>query len=140
MQRIEFFFAVTKIHRLASKEFNKQLSCIETTQGLAIFLLHLDLVGEGASQREVAASMEVEQPTLVELVSRLENQCLVERKPYPGDRRKTAIFLTDNGKDLLSKIKIIYESTYQKLFGDIEDAHLDQGEQLLEKIRCTSKL
>ncbi|KAA1170870.1 MarR family transcriptional regulator [Marinobacter salinexigens] len=126
-----FFFAVGKLHRRIAKEFGQRLTCIGMTQGLAAVMMHLELVGEGSSQSEIAQSMEVEQPTLVQLISKLEKQGIIQRKPYPGDRRKSAIYFTAKGKELLTRINSIYESTCEQLFDQIDTSQLDQTEQLL---------
>jgi len=134
-----FFFTIAKLHRLATKEFGKQLSQIGMTHGLAAVLLHLELIGEGSTQREIAASMEVEQPTLVQLIERLESLKIVIKKPYPGDRRKAAVFLTPKGRKLLSQIGVIYEATFQTLFDCIDGNQLHQAEQLLVRVYNASK-
>tara|TARA_R110000851_G_scaffold292467_2_gene446978 strand:+ start:276 stop:719 length:444 start_codon:yes stop_codon:yes gene_type:complete len=134
-----FFFNVVKLHRLWTKEFGKRLSGIGMTHGLAAVLLHLELLGEGSTQREIAESMEIEQPTLVALVERLEELALLTRRPYPGDRRKHVLMLTPKGRKLLSQIADIYESTYQALFSCIDGEQMNQIEQLLARIYSASK-
>jgi MarR family transcriptional regulator, transcriptional regulator for hemolysin len=134
-----FFFTLSKIHRLASKEFDKQLKDIGMTHGLAATLLHLDLIGEGTSQRQIAASMEVEQPTMVQLISRLEKRKFVQKKPFPSDKRRNLVYLTPDGHKVLSAVKTIYQATYQKLFGHIEKDQLDRTEYLLMQVYEASK-
>ena len=134
-----FFFTLSKIHRMAAKEFDKQLRDIGMTHGLAAALLHLDLIGEGASQRQIAASMEVEQPTLVQLISRLEKREYIEKKPFPGDKRRTSVYLTPGGHEVLSAVKTIYQATYEQLFGHLTKDQLDQAENTLMQVYDASK-
>ncbi|MBJ6136103.1 MarR family winged helix-turn-helix transcriptional regulator [Marinobacter litoralis] len=136
----DFFFTVAKLHRLATKEFGKRLSHIGMTHGLAAALLHLNFVGEGSSQSQVAESMEIEQPTLVNLIARLEEMEIVKKEIFPGDRRKSAIILTPKGRKLLVQIEGIYDSTYRKLFGHVEKSQLEKAEHLQNKMYEASKL
>ncbi len=48
--------------------------------------------------KELAAQTNATLPRLSHVVSRLEQRCLVERIPCPGDRRATNVRLTDTGR------------------------------------------
>jgi len=134
-----FFFTLSKIHRMAAKEFDKQLKDIGMTHGLAAALLHLDLIGQGASQRQIATSMEVEQPTLVQLIARLEKRNFIQKKAFPGDKRRTSVYLTPSGQEALSAVKTIYQATYKQLFGHIKKDQLDKAEDMLMQVYEASK-
>lgn len=135
-----FFFMVGKIHRLASLEFGRQLSSIGITQGLAAVLLHLDLIGEGKSQGEIAGSMEVAPPTAVPLVSKLVKMNLLVKRPYAGDKRRVAVYFTPSGFQMLSEVKAVYRATFQKLFGHLGNDELDRTEGLLQAVYNNSKI
>ncbi|MFJ9367670.1 MarR family winged helix-turn-helix transcriptional regulator [Nocardia sp. NPDC101769] len=55
----------------------------------------------GCSQREVAELLGVDRTTMVALVDQLQTKGWVTRHPQPGDRRKNAVSLTDEGRDIL---------------------------------------
>lgn len=134
-----FLFLINRIHRLASREFNKRLDSVGMTHGLAAVLLHLDLIGEGTTQGRIAQSMEIENPTVVQLVSKLIKMNFLEKKPYPGDKRKFAIYFTASGRRMLSDLETIYQNTYQKLFGHLRRDDLDRAERLLTVLYDNSK-
>lgn len=46
------------------------------------------------SQKELARMLHVEQPTMAQLLARMEREGLIERKPDPGDGRSSLIALT----------------------------------------------
>jgi DNA-binding MarR family transcriptional regulator len=52
------------------------------------------------SQTELATRVGVDRTTMVALVDALQAKGLVERRPDPDDRRKNAVKLTDEGRDV----------------------------------------
>jgi DNA-binding MarR family transcriptional regulator len=59
---------------------------------------------DGASQRELAAGMMIEPPTLVGHLDKLAAEGLVERRRDDHDRRITRIFVTDAGRARLAEL------------------------------------
>jgi DNA-binding MarR family transcriptional regulator len=57
--------------------------------------------GARLSQTELARWAKVEQPSMAQLLTRMERDGLVIRTPDPRDRRSTLISLTDNAKERL---------------------------------------
>ncbi|GAJ28400.1 MarR family winged helix-turn-helix transcriptional regulator [Acidomonas methanolica] len=51
--------------------------------------------GEKRSQKELAALVKVEQPTMAQLLSRMERDGLIRREADPDDRRSSLVSLTD---------------------------------------------
>jgi len=56
-------------------------------------------------QKELALSASVEQPTMAELLARMEREGLIERTPNPEDKRGSLTKLTRSGRARLSKAK-----------------------------------
>ncbi|MGZ8762905.1 MAG: MarR family winged helix-turn-helix transcriptional regulator [Acidimicrobiia bacterium] len=59
---------------------------------------------DGASQRELAAGMMIEPPTLVRHLDKLAAEGLVERRPDEHDRRVTRVFVTQAGRRRLAEL------------------------------------
>ncbi|MGZ8752993.1 MAG: MarR family winged helix-turn-helix transcriptional regulator [Acidimicrobiia bacterium] len=59
---------------------------------------------DGASQRELAAGMLVEPPTLVRHLDKLAAEGLVERRSDDHDRRVTRVFVTQAGRRRLAEL------------------------------------
>ncbi|GBQ62075.1 MarR family transcriptional regulator [Ameyamaea chiangmaiensis NBRC 103196] len=57
--------------------------------------------GESRSQKELAALVNVEQPTMAQLLSRMERDGLIRRTPDPDDRRSSLVSLTQTAIDRL---------------------------------------
>ncbi|HMI20160.1 MAG TPA: MarR family transcriptional regulator [Sphingomonas sp.] len=54
--------------------------------------------GAKLSQTELARWAKVEQPTMAQLLSRMERDGLIRREPDPADRRSSLIALTDDAR------------------------------------------
>jgi DNA-binding MarR family transcriptional regulator len=59
---------------------------------------------DGASQRELAAGMMIEPPTLVRHLDKLATDGLVERRRDEHDRRVTRVFVTEAGRRRLAEL------------------------------------
>lgn len=57
--------------------------------------------GARLSQTELARWAKVEQPSMAQLLARMERDGLITRAPDPGDRRSSLISLTDKAKERL---------------------------------------
>lgn len=55
--------------------------------------------GERLSQAELAKAAKVEQPTMAQLLVRMERDGLIRREPDPNDRRSSLIALTDAARE-----------------------------------------
>lgn len=54
------------------------------------------------TQRNLQEHIGIQQSSLSELVTKMEQQQLITRSPYPDDRRQVLIGLTDKGRQLLA--------------------------------------
>jgi MarR family transcriptional regulator, transcriptional regulator for hemolysin len=70
-------------------------------------LLHLHHMGDGVRQKDLAASLGLEGPSLVRLLDTLIGKGLVQRKEDESDRRAKLLALTEEGRAL---VKIIQQS------------------------------
>lgn len=57
------------------------------------------------SQMELAQMLQIEPPSVVTMIDKLENQKLVKRKPIIGNRRKYQIVLTALGKTKIENLE-----------------------------------
>lgn len=58
---------------------------------------------EGCSQQTIADAMRLRRSVMVGLIDELESMGLVERRRHPADRRANALYLTAQGKQVLSR-------------------------------------
>ena len=95
----QLFLVSRAHHNLASKVFGQIGLC----RGQPSVLKELRL-NEGVTQCELALRLELTPPSLSNLLNRLEEAGLVERKVDSLDSRYTRIFLTGSGRSKLIEI------------------------------------
>ena len=71
---------------------------LATAQLPVLSMLH---GGERLSQAELAKTAKVEQPTMAQLLARMERDGLILREPDPDDRRSSLVSLTDAARERL---------------------------------------
>src|ERR1700741_3111404 len=67
-------------------------------------LLHLSLAGDALTQAEIAARLGVEEPTVVTLLHRLEEEAWIIRRASPHDRRCKMVVLGRRAQNVISQI------------------------------------
>src|SRR5258705_13803188 len=64
---------------------------------------------ESLSQKELVMRARIEQPSMVELLARMERDGLVKRTPHPDDGRVSLASLTARAREKLPKAKAVLE-------------------------------
>lgn len=87
----------------AIESFNRYYIRLPTVRKLSFTTLSvLDTLAVGGPKRltELARTEQISQPGLTQLVTRLERDGLVERRPDPADGRAVLIHLTESGREI----------------------------------------
>lgn len=87
------------------------------------------------SQSELAQQVGVEGATMVAMIDRLVRDGLVVRSPSPSDRRVKLISLTDQGRQLYTRVKQEADACRKELLHGIDEEALLQATELLERVR-----
>lgn len=88
-------------------------------------LFHLGKLGDGVRPKDLAEALDMEPPSLGELIDRLEEQGLVLRRDAPGDRRSKTLHLTREGLAMYRRIEGVVSSVGEGLTSGISDADLE---------------
>lgn len=83
-------------------------------------LLVLHRAGQPLTQIELARQLDIEAPTLVRLLDRLERKQWIERRPIVGDRRIRHIVLTASACELIRTILPLVRSVRDEAFADLD--------------------
>lgn len=129
-----FMLWVRLASHLFSVSFNNELSGTGITLRQAQVLSCLEMKGELA-QNEIAAQLQIEPPTIVRILDRMERDGWIERLPSPLDRRKKIIRPT---KKAASKWDIIIECgrrIEKQAAANLSQSQLDTMKELL-RIVC----
>lgn len=97
-------------------------------------LLHLERMGEGVRQKDLASSLGIEGPSLVRLLDTLVAKGLVERREDPADRRAKNLTLTDAGALLVRRILTVLLPLEEELLGSFSDAEIAQMADLVKRL------
>ncbi|PTW59389.1 MarR family transcriptional regulator for hemolysin [Breoghania corrubedonensis] len=131
----EFLEALTKLSRKIRTLFNARVTAHGLTYPRARVLIRLARKS-GCTQRELACELELEQPTLVRILDRMEALDLITREPDPADRRAKHIVLTAHGREQASLVQRLGEEMRCEVFSKVEDAELRRAVDLFERIEA----
>jgi len=97
-------------------------------------LFYLEQTGSGVLQRELAAVMGIEGPSLVRLLDSLEAKDLIERKTSSADRRAKAVHLTPRADGLLDTLHEVATRVREEILSDISDAQIQECMNVFDSI------
>ena len=87
-------------------------------------LLHMARNGDGLTQKDLAARLVIEAPTLVRTLDWLEAEGLVERRPAPQDRRAKTVHLTAKAGPIIQAIEDVASGVRAEMMEGIPEAEL----------------
>ena len=90
--------------------------------------------GAKLSQGELARWARVEQPTMAQLLSRMERDKIVRREPNPSDRRASLISLTEDARARLPEGRAILEQGNKDMTAGLSEAEVATLVSLLERV------
>ncbi len=125
-----------KVRRLERPDRNESRGSLRLLRKLADH--------EGLTARELAEMMDIRQPSLTEMLNRLEGGGIVRREPDQRDHRKIRIYLQDEGREILERyreqrqqeveyLNAVLTREEQQLFCRICDKMADALEELRRK-------
>jgi len=92
--------------------------------GLTLEQLHLlksVATQSGMTQKEIGQAINKSPANLTRILDRLQEKSLVERRSSPEDRRAFRVFITDNGKDLVSQVIELFDSFSHHFLDGVSD-------------------
>jgi MarR family transcriptional regulator, transcriptional regulator for hemolysin len=97
-------------------------------------LLHLSLAGDALTQAEIAERLGIEEPSLVTLLHRLENEGWIIRRSSLHDRRCKMVFLGRRAQRVISQINAAAEKLRHELLENVSAADLRACMRVLTQI------
>jgi MarR family transcriptional regulator for hemolysin len=126
--------AIGQINRRWRGRLNSRMGRFGLTEARWLPLLHLARWGDGVTQRELAARLGVEGPTLVRTLDWLEREGLVERRADPTDRRAKMLHLTPRAAALHAEIEREAALVRADILEGITEAELQACLGVLDRI------
>ncbi|MCM0084178.1 MarR family transcriptional regulator [Geomonas sp. Red32] len=100
-------------------------------------LLHLHLLGKGIRQKDLAASIGIEGPSLVRLLDTLIAKGLVERSEDSTDRRAKLLCLTTPGHEVVASIHGTTMDLESELLSTFSKTEFSQMAGFIERLETT---
>jgi MarR family transcriptional regulator for hemolysin len=97
-------------------------------------LMHLSLAGDTLTQSEIAERLGIEEPSLVTLLHRLENEDWIIRRASPHDRRCKMVLLGRRAQNVISQISAEAEKLRGELLENIPATDLRTCMRVLAQI------
>lgn len=94
----------------------------------------LTRLGEGASQSQLAAALEIELSSLMRTLSQLEQQALVIRHKCSDDGRAKNVYLTEEGRRMVAKMETKILAVRRALLNGVDDSDIDTIQRVLARI------
>jgi MarR family transcriptional regulator for hemolysin len=130
---VEFAMELGKVARRWRTRLDSRLRAMGLTQARWMALLELSR-SDSLTQRDLAATLGVEGPTLVRLLDGLEAQGLIERQSCPDDRRAKRVRLTEAAAPVLREIRKIADATRRELLEGVATDDLSVARRVLAMI------
>ena len=138
MQFYDFEDSVGFIINTVAKAFHKALDCeLRKFTGVTVgqWKVMVMLVRQnGLTQREIADRLNLEAPTIIPIIDRMEKDGLVERKVDPDDRRNNRIYRTQKAEALWDDMFTCAVKVRQLSLKDIAENEIQVTRNVLEKI------
>jgi MarR family transcriptional regulator, transcriptional regulator for hemolysin len=117
------------------QKLDKRLKPMGLSQAKWRTLMHLSLAGDALTQAEIAARLGVEEPTVVNLIHRLEKESWITRKNSPHDRRCKMVFLGRRAQRVIAEINATATKLRHELLAGISSVDLATCMQVLGQIQ-----
>lgn len=110
------------------------LASLDISNSAGWALVHLDRLGAGARQRELARAIGITEASLTTTVRQLEKAGLVVRVADEGDRRANRLHLTHEGSRIARKAEDRLAGLRADLLDGISDADLEAAVRLIDTV------
>ena len=98
-------------------------------------LFYLGELGDGVRPKDLAEALDMERPSLGQLIDRLEAEGLVERRATTDDRRGKTIHLTAAGREIHGRTVEVALMVSHKLTAHISDDEINACLSVFSRIR-----
>lgn len=122
--RRRFGFVFSVLARRWRRQVDTRLAGVGLTDATWTPLIHLSELGDGISQKDLAARVGLDGSSLVRLIDILAERGLVTRRTCDTDRRTNLIFLTEAGHAAVADIRRLLSEAEMEMLADVSDAEI----------------
>ncbi len=132
MQHPNVGYLVNRIARLGQRWLDLRLKKFGIA-GAAVPVLGILKSEEASTQSELASRIGTEQPTMAQLLKRMERDGLIMRKVNPADARSAHVSLTDRAARILPLARREMQKGYEVITASFSEGELATLTLLLER-------
>jgi len=137
--RETFGLRFSTLSRQWRRHLDQKLSALGVTDVTWAPLIHLDNLGNGVNQKQLAKSIGIEGPAQVRLLDTLESRGQIERKPCATDRRSKLVYLTPAGRQKVKEVRGHLKQIEYHDLAEISDEQLAVFHEVLDKLEANMK-
>jgi MarR family transcriptional regulator for hemolysin len=137
VNRGNLLFRLTYLTRRWRKVLDAEFQSSDLTDATWRPLLHLHILGENIRQKDLAASLGIEGPSLVRLIDSLIAKGLIERSEDVRDRRAKLLSLTPEGLKLVDHIRKTVTGLEDGIFRSFSDNELAQFADFVQRLESS---
>ncbi|PFH08500.1 DNA-binding MarR family transcriptional regulator [Collimonas sp. PA-H2] len=126
---------VGQVYRTSMRLVDGPLRALGFSMGQLPVLVALKTSG-ALSQAELARIAQVEQPSMAQLLNRMERDGLVQRVPNPEDKRSQLVSLTSDASERMPKGKAVMEAASRQALTGFTKEERDQLMALLLRVNA----
>jgi MarR family transcriptional regulator for hemolysin len=123
---------IGRVHRLWRSAITAAVQSLDMTESRWTAMLHLKMLGEGATQQALAQELGIEMPSLTRTLGQLVELNMLERRPHPTDKRAHCLYFSSAGQQTLTKLIECTMQIRQALYRDLTPAAVQQLMQTLD--------
>lgn len=132
--QLHLAFVASDMVRLIRADFALRTKRMPLSPALHRLLMNVELE-PGCRQVELAEWLGVTPVTISRMLDRLEKQKLIHREGQPGDRRVSRVFVGTGATQLLTRLNIEAQKTFERAFRGMSQTQRTELLQTLSRIR-----
>lgn len=89
---------------------------------------------DNINQKTLSVKIGKDPTSLLRILDIMEKKGFLERRQFPGDRRASSLFITDEGKRLKNEVAPFIEDRFKEITADIPENEIEIYERVLKEI------
>lgn len=135
--RDNFGIRFSTLSRQWRRHLDQQLALLGVTDVTWAPLIHLDNLGDGINQKQLAKSIGIEGPAQVRLLDTLESRGQIIRKTSASDRRSKLVYLTAAGALQVQAVRAHLAQIETRALAQISDEQLATFHAVLDTLAAS---
>lgn len=137
IDRSNLLFHLSHLTRRWRRILDMEVQAMGLTDATWRPLLHLQILGDGTRQKDLAASVGIEGPSIVRLLDTLIAKGLIQRSEDTTDRRAKLLCLTPGGRLLVARIQETVIALENELLNQFSDNEISQVAGFILRLEST---